>query len=68
MLLLSGETILPMFLLWTQVCEAIHQLQTPTELGKPFWIKPEWTWEDTHQQGLYASQEVGLTQRVCRSK
>jgi hypothetical protein len=67
MLLLSGSTILPMFMLWSHLCDAIHQLQKDDELRETFWIKPERSWKGTHQLDCLASTEVGQAQRVGRS-
>lgn len=68
MVLLSASTILPMFMLWSQICRAIHQLQTSSELDEsvcsPFWAKPLWSMGKVVVKSHPAPLEVGLPQRV----
>lgn len=67
MVLISAETLLPMFLLWSRIVQARFMLAAESVERKlsPFWIKPEWSVERcVCAVAQPASQEVGQTQRV----
>lgn len=66
MVLISAETILPMFLLWSQLCDYFRSKELQKSVNRsPFWIKPEWSvGMVVHTVTPPASKEVGLAQRV----
>jgi hypothetical protein len=68
MVLIGASTILPMFLLWSRLCDYFRSYELPESDSSPFWIKPEWFWDRVVTKEITtALKEVGLHQRVDRS-
>jgi hypothetical protein len=66
MVLISAETLLPMFLLWSRLCDYFRSYELPKSVSSPFWAKPEWSMGGSVRTVTPpALTEVGLPQRVC---